>query len=156
MATELLRMLYLLWKIGLDSGTKICDCEYVTKSENIRLEEQALRSSVSLHISSKQSHFSTCIFWLTQTTPHADQGGSVEREAWRAMAVLMSLGFKTTIAYAYRCQEACKIHLRLKQFIPKLKTYSSDCTPEQDNQIKTSNVKALENVIYSFLVSRMK
>lgn len=40
MATELLRMLYLLWKIELDSETKICEWEYVTKSENIRIEEQ--------------------------------------------------------------------------------------------------------------------
>lgn len=156
MATELLRMLYLLWKIGLDSEAKICEWEYVTKSENVCIEEQVLCSCASLHIYSKQSHFSTWIFWLTQTTPHADPGGCMEREAWRVMAVLVSLGFKNTIAYAYWCQEACKIHLRLKLFIPKLKTYSSDCTPEQDNQIKTTNVKTLENVILSLLVQCVK
>lgn len=87
MATELLRMLYLLQKIGLDSGTKICECEYVTKSESISLEEQTLHLCASFiqhhlnHIYSKQSHFSLCIFWLPQNIPHTEPGGCVEREA---------------------------------------------------------------------------
>lgn len=92
------------------------------------------------------------IFWLTWNIPSQSLGGDVKKGRNNCVvAVLLS-----------RVQNHNHLHLSMPRSLQKTFEIVTihykigntfDSTPQQDNQIKTLNAKALENVIQSFLLS---